>query len=193
MIRYALVQWILNSSNLFNSSLCFILPTSSLAWLIKATFFFFLQDRKCLNFLCLRKMWAKNYFYMHYNDKYCHIKGHIRETWLPSYCWTLSATSEFYISKSPHVKTFGSYLYCNSSVSPTFLWLFSVRVKLIFWTMAECTWPHAKRKVNCLSLNPEWKSGCIVLRVQKSFNVFLQCFNCFILWNVLFVFFKYIL
>lgn len=47
------------------------------------------------------------------------------------------------------------------------------------WTMAECTWPHAKRKVNCLSLAAEWKWGCIVHPIQESFHNFAKHLNSF--------------
>lgn len=151
----------------------------------------YLQNRKSLDFLCLSKgiVWTKNCFYMQYNNKYRHIKEQIWEMLWPKTIPLsfLSATNDLNISGSPRVETVGLSLYCSGSASSTFLWLSHVGVRRTFWTMAECTWPHAKRKVNCLALATEWKWGCIVLPTipRGSFHMLSQHFNSLHIWKSL--------
>lgn len=38
------------------------------------------------------------------------------------------------------------------------------------WTMAECTWPHAKRKVNCLSLAAESGNEALLSTQYRSLS-----------------------
>lgn len=76
-------------------------------------------------------------------------------------------------------------------MSPTFLWLFPVRVRQTFWTlnngrvhMASCQ--EEGELFVCRSR--EWKRGCIVLPIQESFHILTKQFNSYTSENLVFSF-----
>lgn len=146
----------------------------------------YLQFRKCLDFLCLL-CGSRTAFI-------CSIIINIvtSKNWSEKYAhqatvslFFLSVTSDLDISESPHVETLCSSLYRNSSVSPTFLWLFHVRVRRTFWTMAECTWPHAIRKVNCLLFDANGNEAVLSSQDKRLSIYSLSIFNSFTSGNLL--------
>lgn len=46
------------------------------------------------------------------------------------------------------------------------------------WTMPECIWHHANRKVNCWSIAAE-SGNEAVLSSQQSFHIVIKSFNCY--------------